>query len=88
MEYMQEQQNCSHKTWHICLEIVSNGISRISYVSLLRKKKSFHVLCFGINIFRLVGKNCSAKNEKCIVSPESQYVNSNLDIHMFLKLYG
>ena len=31
--YMQEQQNCSHKTWHI-----SNGSSKISFVSLLRKK--------------------------------------------------
>ena len=31
--YMQEQQNCLHKTWHI-----SNGSSKISFVSLLRKK--------------------------------------------------
>ena len=41
MDYMQEQQNCSHKTLHICLEIVSNGVSRISYVSYLRKKNIF-----------------------------------------------
>ena len=31
--YMQEQQNCSHKTWHI-----SNDSSKKSFVSLLRKK--------------------------------------------------
>ena len=31
--YMQEQQNCSHKAWHI-----SNDSSKISFVSLLRKK--------------------------------------------------
>ena len=26
--YMQEQQNCFHKTWHIFTEIISNGCSR------------------------------------------------------------
>ena len=28
---MQEKQNYSHKTWHVCTEIVSNGCSRISF---------------------------------------------------------
>ena len=36
--YMQEQQKCSHKTGHIGTKIISNGRSKISFVSLLRKK--------------------------------------------------
>ena len=36
--YMHEQQNCSHKTWHIGVEIVSCGRSKITFVFLLRKK--------------------------------------------------
>ena len=35
--YMQEHENCSHKTWHICIEVVSNDSSKISFVSLLSK---------------------------------------------------
>ena len=34
---MQKQQNCSHKTGHIGTKTVSNGSSKISFVSLLRK---------------------------------------------------
>ena len=30
-----------HKTWHIDVEIISNGSSKISFVSLLRKKLFF-----------------------------------------------
>ena len=41
LAYIQEQQNCCHKTWHIGIEIISNGSSKISFVSLLRKKLSF-----------------------------------------------
>ena len=33
---MQEQQNCSRKTWHFGIEIVSNGSSKVRFVSLLR----------------------------------------------------
>ena len=29
--YMQEQQKCTHKAWHIHIEIVSNGCCRISF---------------------------------------------------------
>ena len=47
--YMQEQQNCSQKTWHICIAIVSNGSSKISFVSLLKK-----ILCFDILYYVLV----------------------------------
>ena len=38
--YMQEQQNYSltHKTWHICIKIVSNSCSRISFKDTHRKK--------------------------------------------------
>ena len=36
--YMQEQQNCSHKTCHICIEIVSNCSSRISFKDTHREK--------------------------------------------------
>ena len=28
---MQEQQKCTHKAWHIHIEIVSNGCCRISF---------------------------------------------------------
>ena len=42
-------------------------------------KKLFFIfiLCFGITIFRLDRKNCTMKNEKWIIFPKSQYVNSN-----------
>ena len=36
--YMQERQKCSHKTWHIHIEIVSNGCSRISFKDTHREK--------------------------------------------------
>ena len=36
--YMQEQQKCSHKAWHIHIEIVSNGCSRISFKDTHREK--------------------------------------------------
>ena len=36
--YMQEQQNCSNKTSHICFEIASNCSSRISFKCTHRKK--------------------------------------------------
>ena len=36
--YMQEQQNCSHKTGHIRIEIISNGCSRISLKDTHREK--------------------------------------------------
>ena len=35
--YIQEQQNCSHETWHIHIEIVSNGCRR-SYKDTQREK--------------------------------------------------
>ena len=35
---MQQQQNCSHKTWHIPSETVSNGCSRISFKDTHREK--------------------------------------------------
>ena len=35
---MQEQLNSSHKTWHIHIEIVSNGRSRIGFKDILREK--------------------------------------------------
>ena len=35
---MQEQQNCAHKTWHICIEIISNGCNRISFKDTHREK--------------------------------------------------
>ena len=34
------------------------------------------------------GKNCIVKNEKCIVFPESQYVNSNPAKHLNFCLSG
>ena len=37
--YLQEQ-NCSHKTWYICIEIVSNGCSRISFKDTHKEKPS------------------------------------------------
>ena len=36
--FMQEIQNCSHKTWHIRIDIVSNGCSRISFKDTHREK--------------------------------------------------
>ena len=51
--YMQEQQNCSHKTWLIGTKIVPNGNNRINFVSLLRTKRFPFICCFGIVIFRL-----------------------------------
>ena len=36
--YMQEQQNCFHKTWHTQIGIVSNGCSRISFKDTHREK--------------------------------------------------
>ena len=35
---MEEEQNCSHNTWHIRIEIVSNGCSRISFKGTYREK--------------------------------------------------
>ena len=35
---MQEQQNCSYKTWHIRIEIVCNGCSRTSFKDTQREK--------------------------------------------------
>ena len=35
---MQEQQDCFHETWHIRIEIVSNGCSRISFKDAHREK--------------------------------------------------
>ena len=35
---MQEQQNCSHKTWQIHPEIISNGYSGISFKDVHREK--------------------------------------------------
>ena len=35
---MQEQQNCSHKTWHIHIETVSNSCSRINFKDTNREK--------------------------------------------------
>ena len=35
---MEAQQKCSHKTWHIHIEIVSNGYSRISFRDTRREK--------------------------------------------------
>ena len=35
---MQEQHNYPYKTWHIGTEIFPNGSSKVSLVSLLRKK--------------------------------------------------
>ena len=35
---MQEQQNCSHKTWQIHPEIIFNGYSRISFKDVHREK--------------------------------------------------
>ena len=40
--YMQEQQKCSHKAWHIHIEIVSNGCSRISFKDTHREKALLH----------------------------------------------
>ena len=71
--YMQEQQNCSHKTWFIGTKIVPNGNNRINFVSLLWTKL-FPFICFGIMIFRLSVKNC-VKNEKWTVFSESRYLN-------------
>ena len=80
---MQEQQSCSLKTWHIDTKIVSNGISKISFVSLLRKKLFFYlyILCFDIVIFRLGVKNWVVKNEKLIIFSELGYAYSNPDFH-------
>ena len=39
--YMHEQQNCSHKTWHIGVEIVSCGRSKITCFSVKEKTLSF-----------------------------------------------
>ena len=36
--YMQEQQNCSHKTWHIRTETVSDSCSRVSFKDTNREK--------------------------------------------------
>ena len=36
--YMQEQQDCFHETWHIRIEIVSNGCSRISFKDAHREE--------------------------------------------------
>ena len=82
---MQEQQNCSHKTWHIRIEIVSNGSSKIGFVSLLRKKLFllFYIVLFGVTIYWVGGKNSVVRNEKRIVFSKSRYVNSNSVITLF-----
>ena len=36
--YMQKQQKCSHKAWHIHIEIVSNACSKISFKDPQREK--------------------------------------------------
>ena len=81
---MQEQQNCCHKRWHIRIEIVSDESSKMWFISLLRKNLFyFFLLCFGIAIFWVGGKNCIVKNEKRIVFLKSRYVNSNSVMTLF-----
>ena len=36
--YMQEEQNCSQEAWHIHLQIVSNGCSRIRFKDTHKEK--------------------------------------------------
>ena len=86
---MQEQKNCTHKTWQIRIEIVSNSISKKSFVYLLGKKHHFlFLLYFRIVICWLGGKKCIGKNKKWIVFPESRYANSNNVILFFKGVEG
>ena len=58
----EKQQNCSHKTWYMHIEIVCIGINKKSFVSVLRKNKLCHVL---LSWFSGVdGKNCIEKTKK------------------------
>ena len=73
--HVQPQQNCSHKTWHMHIEIVFNVNTEKEFCfSALEKENIWYS---GIVIFWLGGKICIWRNEKRIVFPVSWYVNSN-----------
>ena len=71
----QHQHNCFNKTE---IRIVLK-----SFLTLTARKNCFYSSVWetktfiGIVIFWVGGKNCIVRNEKCIVFPESRYVNSN-----------
>ena len=71
----QHQHNCFNKT--------ERRIVLKSFLPLTARKNCFYSSVWetktfiGIVIFWVGGKNCIVKSEKCIVFPESWYVNSN-----------
>ena len=62
----EKQQNCSHKTWYMHIEIVCIGINKKGFVSVLRKNKLCHVLLSWFSGW--VGKTASRKRKKCRLS--------------------
>ena len=79
----QHQHNCFDKN-EICITLklfLTLTARKNCLYSLVWKTETLN---FGIMIFWVVGKNCIVKNEKCIVFPESWYINLNPEMHKFL----
>ena len=56
-----EQQNCSNKTGHIGTKFVSNGSSKINFLSLLRKNSSPFYILFWYHDFQAKCKKTCKK---------------------------
>ena len=69
---MQQQQNYSHKTRSLHIEMIFNGSSKKELFCMPRKKKTF---CYRDCLASWEILDC--EDEKCVIFPESQYVNSN-----------
>ena len=58
----EKQQNCSHKTWYMHIEIVCIGINKKKFCFCAEEKQTMS--CFVIVIFWVGGKNCIEKTKK------------------------
>ena len=68
----EKQQNCSHKTWYMHIEIVCIGINKKKFCFCAEEKQTMS--CFVIVIFWCGWEKLHRENEKSVVFPESRYV--------------
>ena len=80
---IREKNLMSRQHQHNCFNKTERRIVLKSFLPLTARKNCFYSSVWetktftGIVIFWVGGKNCIVKSEKCIVFPESWYVNSN-----------
>ena len=82
--YIQEQQNCSYKTWHIHMKIVSNGSSKISLVSVSVKGIRFLHYVLVSWFSGKVWKTAAWKMKKGSYFPNQNMLNWTLSIPVLL----